>query len=143
MLKGPNTRLKLQDTPLAHHAARPLVDKTPFPNRIHAGKIPVTPLPNALKQGKTLLELDSQLRPSATRTHVRVPRSGSHNLETPPNKGNHWDISDGDIEVDEGAPQVAEMMVQQDDLDEVEYAPPKVGAYYCLIKVLGWRRMTF
>ncbi|KAJ7090864.1 hypothetical protein B0H15DRAFT_247599 [Mycena belliarum] len=117
--------------------ARPLGDKTPFPNRDDAGKF-VTPLPGEQKIAKlVLLETtlpkfnllhpgttpDSVARPSSTRKHVRAPRSASKNFETPVTTGNHWDVSELDLVI----PAVEEPQVPappEDDYDEIEYMPP-------------------
>ncbi|KDQ27417.1 hypothetical protein PLEOSDRAFT_158698 [Pleurotus ostreatus PC15] len=108
--------------------SRPLLDKTPFPNRTTRNTSntpftkpanftkPTTLDQNFLQPGKT------PLRPSSTRKHARAPRSASKNFETPQTNGNHWDVADVSIcqpEVDvEGA-------VDEPDHDEIEYMPPK------------------
>ncbi|KAG0707058.1 hypothetical protein DFH29DRAFT_770669, partial [Suillus ampliporus] len=98
--------------------SRPLGDKTPFPNRIsnYATPLQVTkPIfvtPGAL------------LRPSSARKHVRLPRSASKSFQTPVTGGNHWDVSDIDIN-----PEVAvapNQSIEEEDYDEIEYMPPKL-----------------
>jgi hypothetical protein len=74
---------------------------------------------------------DSVQRPSSLRKHIKQPRN-SGKFETPANKGNHWDISDGEIEVLETQPEVEEDNL--DDLDELEYGPPNtLGTLQLLI----------
>lgn len=113
------------------NATRPLVDKTPFPNRT-GGQQFQTPLPQGSKfaglsflEPGTLLQFDKTpdalLRPSSTRKHVRPPRSASKSFETPVNNGNHWDVSDLSIVMPEA--QAPEAIVE-DDYDEIEYMPP-------------------
>ncbi|KAF8233368.1 hypothetical protein L208DRAFT_1395830 [Tricholoma matsutake] len=115
-------------------AVRPLGDKTPFPNRIGTHQQFQTPLQQtstfsalSFQEPDTLLQFgktpDSLLRPSSLRKHVRAPRSGSKNFETPPNNGNHWDISDSSIIVPEAQVQETTTTVE-DDCDEIEYMPP-------------------
>jgi hypothetical protein len=113
-------------------ASRPLGDKTPLPNRV-AHTVFTTPFPNGSKLSKlALLDPDggetpgAPLRPSSTRTHIRVPRSGSKSPETPPNIS--WVISDGDVSA--GPPEsqtVEEAERTAEDYDEIEYMPPAVG----------------
>jgi hypothetical protein len=111
--------------------ARPLGDKTPFPNRT-GGQQFQTPLPQGSKlAGLSFLEPgallqfdktpDALLRPSSTRKNVRAPRSASKNFETPDNQGNHWDVSDVSIVMPEA--QVQETIIE-DDYDEIEYMAP-------------------
>ncbi|KAF5386070.1 hypothetical protein D9615_002689 [Tricholomella constricta] len=111
--------------------ARPLGDKTPFPNRARTEQFQ-TPLPKLAKfpvlsllESQTLLHPnktpDSQLRPSSARKHVRVPRSASRSFETPVNNGNHWDVSELSIVIPEAQNQET---LPEDDHDEIEYMPP-------------------
>ncbi|KAG5643321.1 hypothetical protein DXG03_001205 [Asterophora parasitica] len=109
--------------------ARPLGDKTPFPNRARTERFE-TPLPKLAKFSVlSLLESvsqsnntpDSQLRPSSARKHVRAPKSGGKSFETPLNNGNHWDVSELDIVIPEAEVQEA---LPEDDYDEVEYMAP-------------------
>lgn len=122
-------------------AVRPLGDKTPFPNRIGTHQQFQTPLQQtstfsalSFQEPDTLLQFgktpDSLLRPSSLRKHVRAPRSGSKNFETPPNNGNHWDISDSSIIVPEAQVQETTTTVE-DDCDEIEYMPPNtLGMFF-------------
>lgn len=118
-------------------ATRPLVDKTPFPNR-NAANTFETPLPGEQKLAKLILvdttktnvvllhpnsTPDSVARPSSMRKHVRAPRV-SANFETPVTNGNHWDVSEPEIVVQEAQP--APQLPDSDDHDEVEYMPPKI-----------------
>lgn len=115
-LRGAPTRaFKQQVTP----AVRPLGDKTPFPNRTlnHA----VLPSETGVKIAKPAL--DGSLRVSSTRKHIRLPRSASKAFVTPVTGGNHWDVSDIDIDIGAVA---ANQSVEEEDHDEVEYMPPKV-----------------
>ncbi|KAK0440307.1 hypothetical protein EV421DRAFT_793197 [Armillaria borealis] len=92
--------------------SRPLVDKTPFPNRTGVQfQTPYT---------FNFASPDSVLRPSSLRRHVRVPRSATKSFETPVNTGNPWncDVSIGSPEI------VVQQLVLEDDLDEIEYMPP-------------------
>ncbi|KAK0475623.1 hypothetical protein EDD18DRAFT_1089808 [Armillaria luteobubalina] len=103
---------------------RPLVDKTPFPNRTGVQfQTPYT---------FNFASPDSVLRPSSLRRHVRVPRSATKSFETPVNTGNPWhcDVSIGSPEI------VVKQLVLEDDLDEIEYMPPNtLGSFasvpYC------------
>lgn len=92
--------------------SRPLVDKTPFPNRTGVQfQTPYT---------FNFASPDSVLRPSSLRRHVRAPRSATKSFETPVNTGNPWqcDVSIGSPEI------VVQQLVLEDDLDEIEYMPP-------------------
>ncbi|KAG7440779.1 uncharacterized protein BT62DRAFT_923814 [Guyanagaster necrorhizus] len=95
--------------------SRPLVDKTPFPNRTDVQF--QTPYTFSFDK---LSSPDSILRPSSLRRHVRVPRSATKSFETPINTGNPWqcDVSIGSPEL------VVQQLVLEDDLDEVEYMAP-------------------
>ena len=129
-------------------AARPLTDKTPFPNRIGATLFR-TPFPqkqdfkssklvfadpDALNQTKSTKNgggktPDSAQRPSSTRKHVKLPRSATqnNNFETPMNQGNHWDISDGDLVLPadmQPALQDTIAIENNDDFDEIEFMAP-------------------
>lgn len=132
--------------------SRPLGDKTPFPNRQPPPQPLRTPKPQATK---LLLEADAGaaltlpqtpeclLLPSATRRRksLRLPSATSKNLKTPMTRGNHWDVSDGDMELDgeEGDSELdiggngarattggVELGVREEEVDEIEYMPPKV-----------------
>ncbi|PPQ80204.1 hypothetical protein CVT25_003557 [Psilocybe cyanescens] len=122
----PQRLFKDQKTVLAT-SGRPLIDKTPMPNRI--GTILFkTPLPGAVKPSKLKGEENgtpgSGQRPSSMRKHIKHPRISGKALETPTNNGNHWDVSDGDIVLESQALQQETILEQEDDLDEVEYGPP-------------------
>ncbi|KAL4073740.1 hypothetical protein J3A83DRAFT_4371037 [Scleroderma citrinum] len=107
---------KPRGTPLT----RPLGDKTPFPNRT-ANQGLILSATGSKIANPTLL--DGALRTSSTRKHDRLPRSASKTFETPVTSGNHWDVSDIDIEV---GGVVVNQSLQEEDYDEVEYMPPKV-----------------
>jgi hypothetical protein len=67
---------------------------------------------------------DSAQRPSSMRKHIKQPRnSGGKAFETPANRGNHWDVSDGDIVIPDVQPETI-VEDEGDDMDEVEYGPP-------------------
>ena len=124
-------------------AARPLMDKTPFPNRVagsNLGGAGKTPGPKGLKLSKLVLlapapeqsslspDVAPLLRPSSTRKSLRGRLSG--NFKTPLTKGNHWDVSPGDMEgvggdTAEQAQETVGNEVVEDD-DEIEYMPPKI-----------------
>jgi hypothetical protein len=136
---------------------RLLADKTPLPNRIGAILFQ-TPLPqkqnlktsklvfvdsDALNQTKSTNNAggktpDSVQRPSSTRKHVKHPRSATQNFETPMNRGNHWDISDGDIVLPEDMqPALQDTIIEKDDFDEIEFmAPNTLGKTTALSVVL-------
>ncbi|OSC96766.1 hypothetical protein PYCCODRAFT_1462302 [Trametes coccinea BRFM310] len=121
---------------------RPLMDKTPFPNRVSpatgfgASKTPAT---KGLKLSKLsllvpepeqpeLLTSDAAplLRPSSTRKSLRGRLSGT--FKTPVTKGDHWNVSPGDMELDIAGgttEQATEQVVSpEDEDDEIEYMPP-------------------
>ncbi|KAI1787440.1 hypothetical protein LXA43DRAFT_1098270 [Ganoderma leucocontextum] len=121
--------------------ARPLVDKTPFPNRVAAanfgGAGPAGKTPGMKLSKLALLVSQPQqeslspdvaplLRPSSARKSLRGRLSGS-NFKTPLTKGNYWDVSPGDMEgiggVAEEVKEEAEVAVDEED-DEIEYMPP-------------------
>ncbi|KAF8802726.1 hypothetical protein BYT27DRAFT_7145861 [Phlegmacium glaucopus] len=136
---------------------RPIADKTPLPNRIGAILFQ-TPLPqkqnikpsklafvvdthpDAINQTKSMLKNgcgktpDSVQRPSSMRKHVKHPRSAAaaaavtQNFETPMNRGNHWDVSDGDIvllaDMQAAAALQDTITENGDDLDEIEFMAP-------------------
>ncbi|KAF8344579.1 hypothetical protein F5887DRAFT_1134591 [Amanita rubescens] len=119
-------------------AARPLGDKTPFPNRASkAGAAQDTGMQKGELHQKLPKLLDSLYpslsnqegapefspRPSSTRKSARAPRSASKNFQTPLVNGNPWDVSDGSIEL--GDVQVQDVQgAEMEDLDEIEYMPP-------------------
>lgn len=108
--------------------ARPLGDKTPFRNRV--GDLH-TPLPNGskiskLSLGASQLQTPGLLRPSSARIHDRMP-SASKNFQTPHTQGNHWDVSDTEIEGPEAV--VVNQSIVEEDFNEIEYMPPgAIGA---------------
>ena len=119
---------------------KPLGDKTPFPNRV-ANAVPFdAPAPQTAKLAKlALLEAPQEalpeplMRPSSARKSLRAPRlSGGMpqlDFKTPVTRGDHWNVSDGEIDVDaeEEAAEVAS--VQGEDDDEIECMPPTaIGA---------------
>jgi hypothetical protein len=97
------------------------------------------------------------LLPSATRRRksLRLPSATSKNLQTPMTKGNHWDVSDGDLELsaDEGHSQgsldlndaqakLGDVVLQEpeeDDYDAIEYMPPKVPG----TSAVGWTSRSY
>ncbi|KAH7919786.1 hypothetical protein BV22DRAFT_1133577 [Leucogyrophana mollusca] len=83
-------------------AARPLGDKTPFPNRTN---------------------LNFEPRPSSTRKHPRGPRQS---FETPVTAGYHWDVSDISIDAPAVGGGPIEEALAVEDYGDVEYMPPKV-----------------
>lgn len=110
--------------------SKPLGDKTPFPNR----QLPLqTPAPQAAKIAK-LSMLDpalsktpgSLLLPSARRKSLRLPRSASKKFTTPTQQGNHWDVSDGEVDADVSTGSAEAQDAEVEDYDEIEYMPPKV-----------------
>ena len=123
---------------IAVSVTRPLMDKTPFPNRVgpsnfgNAGKTP------GLKLSKLALlapepeqesgspDVAPLLRPSTARKSLRGRLS--QNFKTPLTKGNYWDVSPEDMEgigggVVEQTQQQA-VAVEADEDDEIEYMPP-------------------
>ncbi|PFH53676.1 hypothetical protein AMATHDRAFT_54079 [Amanita thiersii Skay4041] len=116
-------------------AMRPLGDKTPFPNRVNIAtqdtiqKETLQRLPKLLESFYPSInnqEGSPELsrRPSSTRKNGRTPRGG-RGYQTPMNKGNPWDVSDGSIELGETQVQAqAEEDVEFSDTDEIEYMPP-------------------
>ncbi|KAF7972607.1 hypothetical protein HWV62_17424 [Athelia sp. TMB] len=101
---------------------RPLGDKTPFQNRISSF---ATPLPNGSKISKlsvpSLLQTPGLLRPSSARKHDRMP-SATKNFQTPQTQGNHWDVSETEIECPETV--AVNLSIEEEDYDEIEYMPP-------------------
>lgn len=51
-----------------------------------------------------------------------MPRSASKSFETPQTQGNHWDVSDTEIEGLETA--AVNLSIEEEDYDEIEYMPP-------------------
>ncbi|EED78599.1 predicted protein [Postia placenta Mad-698-R] len=113
--------------------SRPLGDKTPFPNRVANDAQSQTPSPLNEKLAKLSLEEPGPaivpgalLRPSSARTSLRIPRTsgGKYEFKTPITQGNHWDVSDGDIDVESEIQSEEQEAVQEEDYDEIEYMPP-------------------
>ena len=127
-------------------AARLLADKTPLPNRIgntlfqtpfpqkkdlKSSKLAFVIDPDVLNQTKSMKNgggktPDSAQRPSSTRKHVKHPRNTSQNFETPMNRGNHWDVSDGDLVLPADMQPVLQDTITEndDDFDEIEFMAP-------------------
>ncbi len=120
-------------------AARPLGDKTPFPNRANkAGAVQDIGMQKGELHQKLPKLLDSLYpslsnqegalefspRPSSTRKSARAPRSASRKFQTPLVNGNPWDVSEGSIELGDVQVQDVQEDAEVDDLDEIEYMPP-------------------
>ncbi|KAI0820075.1 hypothetical protein BC628DRAFT_1341855 [Trametes gibbosa] len=121
---------------------RPLQDKTPFPNRVApAGAFGAskTPATKGFKLSKLALLVPEPeqpeplspdaaplLRPSSTRKSLRGRLSGT--FKTPMTKGDHWNVSPGDLEMElaaEPTEQAREDVAQAEvEDDEIEYMPP-------------------
>lgn len=117
---------------------RPLMDKTPFPNRVASGNFGNAGKTPGLKLSKIALlvpeaeqeslspDVAPLLRPSSTRRSLRGRLS--QNFKTPLTKGNHWDVSPEDMEgidgalADDAKPETETAVA--DEEDEVEYMPP-------------------
>ena len=93
------------------------------------------PVPQTAKLAKlALLEApqevvpDTLLRPSSARKSLRAPRlsGGVQQLDfkTPITRGDHWNVSDGEIDVDADEEAEAAVDVRGEDDDEIEYMPP-------------------
>ncbi|KAI8972177.1 hypothetical protein BD414DRAFT_469542 [Trametes punicea] len=128
--------------PASVSVTRPLMDKTPFPNRvapaagIGASKTPglkgsklsklALLLPEPEQAELLSLDVAPLLRPSSTRKSLRGRLSGA--FKTPVTKGDHWNVSPGDMELDIAggtAEQAApETLSVEDEDDEIEYMPP-------------------
>ncbi|TFY59339.1 hypothetical protein EVG20_g7830 [Dentipellis fragilis] len=125
----PQTQLvKGKATAVTTTVNRPLLDKTPFPNRHRRIEDAFTPAPAklgapALDGDLLSVPLDGALRPSSTRKSIRGRRSSGPHFETPVTNGNHWDVSEGEIEV-AGVEAVKEEEAEVEDFDEIEYMPP-------------------
>lgn len=130
--------------------ARPLGDKTPLPNRF-AHALFQTPLGGTTKLSKLVPHRDgagdggtpdSAQRPSSMRKHPKHPRN-SGKFETPMNSGRHWDVSDGEIAVQEVLPP-ATIVEDEGDLDEVEYGHPNtLGALGLVSSSVRWLTARF
>ncbi|PCH35869.1 hypothetical protein WOLCODRAFT_81131 [Wolfiporia cocos MD-104 SS10] len=116
--------------------ARPLLDKTPFPNRV-ASAIPLqTPAPKSGKLAKLVLQDEpaqdalpaALLRPSSARKSIRLLKSSiqgkAQEFKTPITRGNHWDVSEDDVQMDEGVITEGKNAGEEEDYDEIEYMPP-------------------
>ncbi|KAI0311583.1 hypothetical protein OF83DRAFT_1046897, partial [Amylostereum chailletii] len=102
--------------------ARPLGDKTPFHNRGRNVSL-ATPAPIGKMGSYLVAETPGYLlRPSSTRKSVRARRSSGPCFQTPITNGNHWDVSAGDIEVEDAQEEAEAAPVL--DYDEIEYMPP-------------------
>ncbi|KDR67807.1 hypothetical protein GALMADRAFT_146820 [Galerina marginata CBS 339.88] len=124
-----------KDQKIVLTTGRPLIDKTPLPNRVGTVLFN-TPLPGNAKLSKLRNEgghtdeegsgtPGSAQRPSSMRKHIKHPRISGKALETPANNGNHWDVSDGDIVLPDTQPLLQETIAEDDDnSDELEYGPP-------------------
>ncbi|KAI0646007.1 hypothetical protein C8Q79DRAFT_1010884 [Trametes meyenii] len=121
---------------------RPLMDKTPAPNRVGpsmgfgASKTPAT---KGFKLSKLSLlvpepeepeplspDVAPLLRPSSTRKSLRGRLSGT--FKTPMTKGDYWNVSPGDMDMELAAgtseQTKEETMPVEDEEDEIEYMPP-------------------
>lgn len=105
---------------------KPLGDKTPFPNR--QSQALKTPAPQTAKLAKLSLYDESLaktpgnlLLSSARRKSMRLPRE---KFKTPNTQGLHWDVSEGDIQLDVGE-EVEDATIEEPDYDDIEYMPPK------------------
>ena len=98
--------------------SRPLGDKTPFPNRVHNHATP-------FQVTKPVFDVTpgALLRPSSARKHIRLPHSASKSFQTPVTGGNHWDVSD--IEINPEVVAEPNQSIEEEDYDEIEYMPPK------------------
>ncbi|CDO75533.1 hypothetical protein BN946_scf184825.g2 [Trametes cinnabarina] len=121
---------------------RPLMDKTPFPNRVAAttsfgaSKTPGTKgsklsklsflVPEPEQSELLSPDIAPLLRPSNTRKSLRGRLSGT--FKTPVTKGDHWNVSPGDLRMDlaDGSTEQATEQVPslEDEDDEIEYMPP-------------------
>jgi hypothetical protein len=123
-------------------AARPLGDKTPFPNRASkAGAVLDMDMQKGELQQKlpklleslypSLSNQDFSPRPSSTRKSARTPNSANRKFQTPLVNGNPWDVSDGSIELGDVQVQDVQQDAEVDDLDEIEYMPPNMlGTFF-------------
>ncbi|KAI0630056.1 hypothetical protein C8Q77DRAFT_1219718 [Trametes polyzona] len=121
---------------------RPLMDKTPFPNRVApsgglgASKTPATKgfklsklsllVPEPEQPESLSPDAAPLLRPSSTRKSLRGRLSGT--FKTPVTKGDHWNVSPGDMgmEIAGGTTEQAaeQAAAVNDEDDEIEYMPP-------------------
>ncbi|KAI0369622.1 hypothetical protein BV20DRAFT_967575 [Pilatotrama ljubarskyi] len=119
---------------------RPLMDKTPFPNRVAPGGLGASKTPGmkGTKLSKLSLlvpepvqpellspDVAPLLRPSSTRKSLRGRLSGT--FKTPVTKGDHWNVSPGEVPVElAGGPAMhtTESVPAEVEDDEIEYMPP-------------------
>ncbi|KAI0328352.1 hypothetical protein GY45DRAFT_1355205 [Cubamyces sp. BRFM 1775] len=117
---------------------RPLMDKTPFPNRVAPGGgfgTSKTPGGKGSKLSKLSLlvpepeqpellspDVAPLLRPSSTRKSLRGRLSGT--FKTPMTKGDYWNVSPGDMEMEMAGGTAEQVMAVDDEDDEIEYMPP-------------------
>lgn len=127
---------------------RPLMDKTPFPNRVAPGGAAggsKTPAAKGFKLSKLALLVPEPeegespdaaplLRPSSTRKTLRGRLSGT--FKTPITKGDHWNVSPGDMGMEtaggaevEAREHAAEI---SDEDNEIEYMPPSAIGERCV-----------
>ncbi|KAH7108319.1 hypothetical protein BKA62DRAFT_681807 [Auriculariales sp. MPI-PUGE-AT-0066] len=104
-----------------------LQDKTPFANRQistpAAGKKQIQVAATPLQQIQERAPYSAESLPSATRTRLRMPRNM---YETPAPNGNHWDISDGSIELSDTVGSLSLNTVPTaEEFDDIEYMPPR------------------
>ncbi|KAJ8454946.1 hypothetical protein ONZ45_g19109 [Pleurotus djamor] len=131
--RSKNNQLPGNGKPATQMKSRPLLDKTPFHNRVGQPLNTKTPFGKGSSNLSKIILLDtnllhpktpdSVLRPSSTRKHARVPRSAEKNFQTPFTTGNHWDVGDVSLELE------AEVNVEEAEIvdhDEIEYMPPKM-----------------
>ena len=133
-------------------AARPLGDKTPFPNRASkAGAAQDIGIQKGELHQKLPKLLDSLYpslsnqegapeyspRPSSTRKTARAPHSATRKFQTPLVNGNPWDVSEGSIELGDVQVQDVQGDAEVEDLDDVEYMPPNtLGTFFSFLLVL-------
>ncbi|KAJ7762551.1 hypothetical protein B0H16DRAFT_1414500 [Mycena metata] len=142
----PQSNLDAYKSTLVREVARPLVDKTPFPNRVAITSKFNTPLPDKQRLAQLLLEANqtnalyanptevpgsAPRRASSARAHVRAPRLSANNnfFETPLFNGNPWDVSEAEIAPPDMVSAQNEAL-EVEDYDEIEYMPPKVVEAY-------------
>ncbi|EIW63655.1 uncharacterized protein TRAVEDRAFT_142622 [Trametes versicolor FP-101664 SS1] len=130
---------------------RPLMDKTPFPNRVAGGS--KTP---GLKLSKLALLVPEPevgespdaaplLRPSSTRKSLRGRLSGT--FKTPITKGDHWNVSPGDMQLEPAGGAEVEAREHAAEIsdadDEMEYMPPSAieRAYEPLFELPDYTNM--
>ncbi|EPQ57153.1 hypothetical protein GLOTRDRAFT_137554 [Gloeophyllum trabeum ATCC 11539] len=114
--------------------SKPLLDKTPFPNRT-ARTLRTPELADEKIAKLSFLDVETDvpgssqqqqhLRPSSSRKSLRLPRSAtSIKFRTPVTTGNHWDVSDGEVQVQAENADAEQEAVEVEDDDEIEYMPP-------------------